>query len=557
VATDPPVQRAYRAACPNCGAPVEFRSPASAFAVCSFCKSTIVREGDALRKIGESADLFDDHSPLQLGASGQYQGARFTLVGRLQYRYAEGTWNEWHALFETRDGQKSGWLSEDNGRYVFAFDAPLAERVPPATELRPGAQLLVGGQAWSIASVTAARLLAAQGELPAKPILDRGFLVADLRNARDEVGTLDYGEPQAPRWSIGRSVALSELALTGLAEIAEKTLKGRGAPCPSCGAPLEIKLQSTQSIVCNQCKAVVDISQGIGGDLAHYEQAGGREPQIPLGTVGTFAFGKGPELPWQVVGYVERCTVPGGGGAGGGGGGGSGGGTGGDDDEDDDDDEQSFWREYLLYHRTAGFTFLVDAEDGWSWAAPITGAPERAGTGVRWQGTVYKRLYAYTGKVTYVLGEFYWQLKRDELTRNVDYQGIGGATKKRLNREQTASEGIQEVVWSAGETLEADAVVKAFRLAPDQTAALQRDVKPTSGSGGGLLAKVFLWAFIVVVVLMLFRCGDDDNRTNCESTRLSYGDSSQEYRNCLNSSGGGSRTGGGAFGGFSSGGGHK
>ena len=122
-------QRAYRAACPNCGAPVDFRSAASAFAVCSFCKSTIVREGDALRKIGESAELFDDHSPLQLGAAGNYQGAAFTLVGRLQYRYADGTWNEWHALFDDGAG-KSAWLSEDNGRYVIAFDAPLDVAVP-------------------------------------------------------------------------------------------------------------------------------------------------------------------------------------------------------------------------------------------------------------------------------------------------------------------------------------------------------------------------------------------------------------------------------------------
>ena len=90
MATELPPQRVYRAACPNCGAPVEFRSAASAFAVCSFCRSTIVREGDALRKTGESAELFDDHTPLQLGASGKYQGAGFTLVGRLQCRYNEG-----------------------------------------------------------------------------------------------------------------------------------------------------------------------------------------------------------------------------------------------------------------------------------------------------------------------------------------------------------------------------------------------------------------------------------------------------------------------------------
>ena len=204
MATEPTPQRVYRAACPNCGAPVEFRSAASSFAVCSFCKSTVVREGDALRKIGESAELFDDHSPLQLGAAGTYQGAAFTLVGRLQYQYPEGTWNEWHALF---DGGKSGWLSEDNGRYVIAFDAPLAGAAPAATSLRAGAPVQVDGQAWSVASVASATLLAAQGELPRRPNLASSFVVADLRNTRGEVGTLDYSAADAPGWSIGRSVA--------------------------------------------------------------------------------------------------------------------------------------------------------------------------------------------------------------------------------------------------------------------------------------------------------------------------------------------------------------
>ena len=120
--SDTTPQRVYRAACPNCGAPVDFRSAASAFAVCSFCRSTIVRDGETLRKVGQSAELFDDHSPLQLGVTGAMQGAGFALVGRLQFKYAQGTWNEWHALF---DSGRSGWLSEDNGAYVMAFDQPL------------------------------------------------------------------------------------------------------------------------------------------------------------------------------------------------------------------------------------------------------------------------------------------------------------------------------------------------------------------------------------------------------------------------------------------------
>ena len=103
LASHRPPQRAYRAACPDCGAPVEFRRRAVAVRGLQLLpQHGRARAATTLREIGKSAELFDDHSPLQLGAAGRYQGAPFTLVGRLQYRYADGTWNEWHALFDER-----------------------------------------------------------------------------------------------------------------------------------------------------------------------------------------------------------------------------------------------------------------------------------------------------------------------------------------------------------------------------------------------------------------------------------------------------------------------
>jgi predicted RNA-binding Zn-ribbon protein involved in translation (DUF1610 family) len=530
LATDPPSQRAYRALCPNCGAPVEFRSAASASAVCSFCRSTLVRDGDALRRIGVSAELFDDHSPLRLGAAGRYQGAPFTLVGRLQYGYEGGTWNEWHAFF---DNGRSGWLSEDNGRYVFAFDAQPKGEVPRAEELVPGERRLVDGRPWSVASLTRAKLLAAEGELPRPPRLQGEFMVADLRNEHGEVGTLDYAEPGAPQWSVGRSVALSELAMSGLADASEKSLSARGLQCPSCGNALEARLSTTQSIVCPQCHAVVDISQGVGADLAHYKQnvAGdsGLEPQLPLGATGTLALGQKEPLKWQVVGYMERCDIP-----------------------DSDEDEQTFWREYLLYHRTAGFAFLVDAEDGWSWVVPITGAPQVRGDAARHEGVDYRKRYSYNAKTTYVLGEFYWRVSRDQRSFNTDYVGTGRNTNKRLNREMAGP----EVTWSAGEALDAATVAAAFGLPPAARSALQRDAAPAGGGLGPLAKLIIVVAVILLLLLLVSRCSRDD----CDPLRATFGEASNEYQQCLRAhrSGGGLwRTGGGSFGGYSSGGGHK
>lgn len=506
MATGSTSHRAWRAACPNCGAPVEFRSAASVFAVCSFCKSTVLREGEALRRIGHSAELFDDHSPLQLGAAGTWQGAGFTLVGRLQLRYEGGTWNEWHALFD--DG-RTAWLSEDNGRYVLGADLPLAEPAPPAASLQVGTQQVIAGQPWFVASVTPVTLAAAEGELPRPPEAGAAWVVADLRNTRGEVGTLDYAAPQAPAWTVGRPVSLAELAMTGLAAgSAEKTLAARAAPCPSCGAALAVRLASTRSIVCSQCHAVVDVSKGVGGELAHFAQAGGGEPLLPLGATGVLALGDDGPLPWQVVGYVER-------------------------DEIEDGAVQGRWSEYLLYHRSAGFAFLVDAEDGWSWVRPLTGVPQGSGASVRHAGDTYRRRYDdYVAEVSHVLGEFYWQVTRRQRTRNADYAGTGRASNKRLNREQ-ALDGPEEVTWSGGETLAADTVFAAFGIDPNAAAAQARDAKPVSAGGGGLLAKLFLWLFALSLPFVFLRSCDDDR----DAAYV--------------------RTGGGSYGGFSSGGSHK
>ena len=537
MATSP--QRAYRAACPNCGAPVDFASAASASAVCGFCRSTLVRDGDALQRIGVSAELFDDHSPLQLGAAGSYKGLAFSLVGRLQYGYEGGSWNEWHVLFDTG---RSGWLSEDNGAYVFAFDTAWPADAPgsatAAAGLVVGRAVTVDGRAWTVASLVKTRLIAAQGELPHPPRLDGDFIVVDLRNVQDEVGTLDYSDPKQPQWSVGRPVLLADLAMSGLADASEKTLQGRGLECPGCGAALEVKLATTKAITCSQCNTVVDVSKGVGGELEHYKQnnvgEGGLEPLIPLGLPGELLLGTPKPATWQVVGYQERCDLPAPG----------------------DDDEQVFWREYLLYNREHGFAFLVDAEDGWSWVRPITGTPKKEqGDKVSWRGITYVRTYSYDAKVTWVQGEFYWRVQREERARVTDYVGSGNASGRRLSLEKTAN----EEVWSAGQTIDANLVAKAFGIGDAGQAAFRRDTAPLSTDATKLSAKLakgtVLLVLFVMLMIILVTCSSDD----CDDTRRAFGETSAEYQQCKRNAGsGGSRTSGGSWGGYSSGGGgHK
>jgi hypothetical protein len=509
-------------------------------AVCSYCRSTLVRDGESLRRIGQSAELFDDHSPLQLGVVGVYQGEGFSLDGRLQMAYEGGTWNEWHALFVNG---RSGWLSEDNGGYVFGFDAPGAGQ-PIAfdwTKSKAGQSAVIDGRAWSVASVVSASFKAVQGELPFLPDLKRQLTVVELRNPQGEVLTLDtHDDP--PRRHLGRAVELPSLKLSGLreAESMAASVQGKAMECPSCGAGLVPKLDNTKSITCASCRSVVDISKGLGADLDYYRQDNALEPLIPLGTSGLLTI-DGKKDSWQVVGYMERCDEPSG-----------------------SDDEQTFWREYLLYSRRSGFAFLVDAEDGWSTVRPITGAPSGRGDVVQWGGVSYKKRYAYTAKTTYVLGEFYWRVYRDQRGFNTDYVGQSSNAKLQLNCEQSGD----EVVWSAGQTLQGDEVARAFRADPAQlpqfrrgSTLLSRAGKALSnlneanavgsGSSGTPIQTWITIVTVVLVVLILFSCSDD-----CDDVRDTYGSASTEYQQCR-SSHGSSGYHGGSWGGYSSGGSHK
>jgi len=236
-----------------------------------------------------------------------------------------------------------------------------------------------------------------------------------------------------------------------------------------------------------------------------------------------------------VVGYQERCDLP-----------------------ESSEDEQTFWREYLLYNKVEGFAFLVDTEEGWSLVRPLTGAPASSrGDRIDWGGKSYKKRWTYQAKVTYVLGEFYWQVSREQRALVSDYEGQGEARQMLLSREQTEN----EVVWSLGRKLDAAVVARAFKLAPERAAALGRDASSLS-DGGGLLRKIVIAVFIVLVLVLLLRaCSSDD----CQAYKDSYGEASSEYQQCRRSSGhfrigGGSYGGssGGSYGGYSSGGGgHK
>ena len=263
-------------------------------------------------------------------------------------------------------------------------------------------------------------------------------------------------------------------------------------------------LESSKSITCRSCNSLIDLTQGIGGELQHALQDEPVQPLIPLGTMGQLQ-----GVQWQVVGYQHRMGQ-----------------------EPDDPDEQFGWDEYLLYNRKRGFAFLVDAQDGWSVVKPTTGAPalSPAGQAATYLGASYKLMYSYEAQTHYVAGEFYWPVERGQKTFNRDF----AKGNSLLSQEQTP----REITWSSGSKIDSDVVAKAFKLEQKKDLLKRSDAAPTSSAAAIGCGTIFVLFFVILVLLLVIKACREE-----ESTGSGY-----------TSSG---RSSGGSFGGSSGGGGHK
>ena len=202
-------------ACPSCGAPVQFQSAASILAVCEYCKSTLVRHDLNLEDIGKMAQLQTDGSPLQLRAEGKYRGVHFAIVGRIQLRFEQGLWNEWHLLF---DDMRSGWLGEAQGTYAVSFVRAIGEHVPGFASLQAGQGYKLDGRWFEVRDIQNALCIGGEGELPFRVGAGYEAPVADLQGDGSSFATLDYSE-DPPLVFLGEYVEFDALHLSGLREI--------------------------------------------------------------------------------------------------------------------------------------------------------------------------------------------------------------------------------------------------------------------------------------------------------------------------------------------------
>jgi hypothetical protein len=393
----------------------------------------VVRHDVNVEAIGKMAELPPDLSPLQLGVHGEFEGAGFTLIGRVRLAYDEGSWNEWYALFG--DG-RFGWVAEAQGFFMGSFETGAPQELPAAEEFVCGRGIELGGQTYRITGRKQTTVLGSEGELPFPAPPGRKAVSVDLTGPDRRFANIEFSDGGIRSFT-GRYLEFDELKFSGLRAVpgwsqeADKKAGTTALNCPHCGAAVNLRAAGfSMSAKCDSCGSLLDTATP---DLRLIQTAQERQritPRIPLGRRGTL-FG----TPYEVVGFQHVK------------------------------DQYSGWTEYLLFNPWQGFVWLVTYNGHWTFVRrlldlPVVDPDSGSGGRVHFKGEPY-RLFATSEVVTdYVLGEFYWKVQVGMPVSVADYVH----PPRVLSRETYL--GAAEETWSQGEYVQPKIIQEAFQLEP-------------------------------------------------------------------------------------------
>jgi uncharacterized protein (DUF983 family) len=453
--------------CPSCGAEVKFRSHASVMAVCEYCSTRVLKEADAVKDLGKMSSVLEDYSPIQIGTAGVLGGRPFTVVGRIQLRYSAGMWNEWYLLFD--DG-KTSWLGDSSGMYTITAEYKGDGELPAFEQLQPGRNYPINGALYTAAEIRVADCTGGQGELPFAVGDGYQAKVADFRRGAEFI-TLDYSDGPRPVVYTGLSVTLDGMQCQLLRDddtIQRAAGRYRGKldalDCPSCGSGIKYLPGVTANLVCPACHTQIDAASPEAQVLA----AGERVAAVPA-TIELGATARINNQDFTIIGMMRRA-----------------------------DDEGAQWNEYLMYGPRAGFSWLVETDEGWSGANVLSEWPASYAPGsdkVTVDKVQFDRLYDYGSVVTYAAGAFNWRVAVGDRTQVEEFE----SGQLRLSSETTP----QEMTWSRSSPVSADQLKAWFGDAFKGRVKSPSSSKPFANNRYRKTAKYIIWFMLALNAIPL------------------------------------------------------
>jgi len=149
--------------CPVCGAeaPVNFRF--TKLMACPHCKTLLFLEDDAVKHVGSKSSIVETPSLFSLGHRYRYREHILEAIGRIQFSYGRGYWDEWWMLTGTGAGV---WVSVDEGDYAFESQVTIKTPLPDCERLDIGERLQVENNNLRVSEINQASCIGIEGSLP-------------------------------------------------------------------------------------------------------------------------------------------------------------------------------------------------------------------------------------------------------------------------------------------------------------------------------------------------------------------------------------------------------
>jgi Domain of unknown function (DUF4178) len=240
--------------------------------------------------------------------------------------------------------------------------------------------------------------------------------------------------------------------------------------CPNCGGAVELRgFAHTLSVVCPQCKTVLDASTPEVKILQTFQGKTQTQPTIPLGSRGKIG-----DTQYEVIGFQVRGVSTG--------------------------DDSYSWDEYLLFNPYKGFRYLTEYNGHWNFVHVETALPEHVSSvgkpEVRFGGQIYRAFDSMTASTVYVLGEFPWRVHVGESVGCQDFV----APPLMLSSESTAG----ETTWSRAEYMTGSQIWQAFKLpgSPPPAYGIFANQPSPPGASVGSAWSTWLWLNVALATLV-------------------------------------------------------
>jgi hypothetical protein len=446
--------------CPNCAAVVSFSHTGTNLLQCR-CGSVLQKEYEkvVVKSFYIIQQPFEIIAP---GATGQWNGESFTVLGRVRAWIEEFVFNYWSIVFNSGE---LGFLGEGYGIYAIYKEVTIS----PTSSLKDDFNNLKVGSKPRLFKTK--NLLVERKYKCYKWELEGEAFFPCNENTFETLECSAANGQHIEVIKCSKKLTAYEVIYTSFQELNLQNLRtfdyqGKTITCTNCSEPITIYTYPyAQSFVCDKCEARYAVKEGVGFKKQTDTNKIDDGPAITMGISGQI---KG--ISYRVIGFALK---------------------------EENNVYRSRWKEYTLFNEAEGYAFLSEYNGHWIYASEKGNAPVLMSQTIDnfiFDNEDFQLFNSYSYNIISAKGEFPYNIFNDESKKVKEFI----SPPEIWIQEYDTHEGI---IWFLGEHIDGKEIEEAFKgnvILPYKTATGAVEPK------GFIATPKILLVSLVAAILLFF-----------------------------------------------------